>query len=149
MEARMTRSGRGGFVLLEVVVALGLLAVSTLLIAEALGAAIEYARAADLARRATAAAAAVAATSSERLDSPAGWRAVGTPGADGLPGTRDDGPPDSPEPECRRRVLSTVSGGVVWTWVESSCSPGIAGEGKANAMSGGRLGRSAVLARVR
>jgi len=141
--------GRGGFVLLEVVVALGLLAVSMLLIAEALGAAIEYSRAADLARRATAAAAAIADTSSNRADIPAGWRAVGTPGADGVPGTRDDGLPDQSAPTCRRRGMTTMSRGVAWVWVESSCASGDGETGETNGIVGGRLGGSAVLARAR
>ena len=145
----MTRLGQGGFALLEVVVALGLLTISTLLIAEALGAAIEYARAAELARRATAAAAAIADSTSDRVDLPAGWRAVGTLGADGLPGTRDDGSPEASEPACRRRILELPSAGVVWVWVESSCvSEETPGSGAA-AITGGRLGGSAVLARVR
>lgn len=139
------RSQRGGFVLLEVVVALGLLAVSTLLIAEVLGAAIEYARAADLARRAAAAAAAVADTSSGRADIPAGWGAVGTPGADGLPGTRDDGSPEPSEPACRRRVVTSMWRGSEWVWVEVSC----AGSGEQGRIVGGRLGDAAWLARVR
>jgi prepilin-type N-terminal cleavage/methylation domain-containing protein len=118
-----------GFSLLEVLVALGLLAVSTLVIAEALGASIEYARAADLARRATAAAATVADTASDRVVYPSGWRVVGAPGADGLPGTADDGLPEEPGPACRRRVSTTPDAGSTWVWIEVTCWPEAGPEG--------------------
>ena len=131
------------------VVALGLLTISTLLIAEALGAAIEYVRTAELARRATAAAVAIADSTSDRADLPAGWRAVGTPGADGLPGTGDDGPPDPPAAGCRRQVIRAASHGSAWVWIESTCAPeGDGGAFESPGLVGGRLARSAVLVRV-
>ncbi len=151
----MSRTNSGGFALLEIVVALGLLAVSTLVIAEALGAAIEYARAAHAARRATAVAAAVAHTFDAGVAYPTGWRVAGTPGADALPGTRDDDPPAGPGPACRRRVTVFGRGDQVWLWVEGSCADpgqdarrGAAGSGGSR-LGGGRLDGSAVLVRAR
>ncbi len=133
---------------MEIVVALGLLAVSTLVIAEALGTALEYARAAHAARRATAVAAAVAHTFDARVDYPTGWRVAGTPGADALPGTRDDGPPVGPGPVCRRRVTVFSRGDQVWLWVEGSClDPGQ--DARRRATGVGRLGGGAVLVRGR
>lgn len=112
---------QAGVALLEVLIALGLLAVSTLVIAESLGAAVEHARAAEAARRATADAAAVAATLTGRAEYPAGWRVVGSPGADGLPGTRDDDPPAEPARACERRIRATTTPGDRWAWIEVSC----------------------------
>ncbi len=118
----MSRQTSGGFALLEVVVALGLLAISTLVIIEALGAALEYVRAADAARQATAVAAAVAQTYDGRALYPAGWRAVGGPGPDGLPGTADDTPPAAPGWNCRRRIVHAPASPLAWSWFEASCS---------------------------
>lgn len=139
----MSKHETGGFALLEVVVALALLAISTLVIAEALGAAFNHLRAARAARRATAVAAAIAHTFDGAADYPAGWRVVGTAGGDALPGTGDDGPPDEPATACRRRVTRVSSGATEWVWVEARCLP--AG---AEAV-GGRLGAGAVLLRGR
>ncbi|MGD8330914.1 MAG: hypothetical protein PVJ49_15905 [Acidobacteriota bacterium] len=146
----MSKHRTGGFALLEIVVALGLLAVSTLVIAEALGAAFEYLRAAEAARRATAVAAAVAHTFDGDADYPAGWRVVGAPGADALPGTRDDGPPLQPETACRRRVVPMTNDAQRWVWVEVSCTGEAGGGGPSGTPSrGGRLGRDALLLRGR
>lgn len=144
----MSKHAKGGFALLEIVVALGLLAVCTLVIAEALGAAFEYLRAADAARRATAVAAAVAHTFDGDADYPAGWRVVGAPGADALPGTRDDGPPPLPATACRRRVIPVTRAQQRWVWVEASCTGG-AGGGSGAPLRGGTLGRGAMLLRGR
>lgn len=145
----MSKHSTGGFALLDVVVALGLLAVSTLVIAEALGAAFEYLRAAQAARQATAVAAAVAHTFDRDADYPAGWRVAGAPGADALPGTRDDDPPPQPETACRLRVVPVPRGEQRWVWVEASCL-GRGGEAGAGApLHGGRLGRGALLLRGR
>ncbi len=143
----MSKHETGGFALLEVVVALGLLAVSTLVIAEALGAALGYARAAHAARRATAVAAAVAHTFDVGADYPTGWRVAGTPGADALPGTRDDDPPAGPGPVCRRRATVFSRGDQVWLWVEGSCAD--PGQEARTGSGSGRLGGSAVLVRAR
>lgn len=146
----MSKRTTGGFALLEVVVALGLLAISTLAIVEALGAALEYARAAHAARRATAVAAAVAHTFDVGVDYPTGWRIAGTPGADALPGTRDDDPPAGPGPVCWRRVTVFRRGDQAWLWVEGSCADPAQGARRgATGSAGGRLGRSAVLVRAR
>jgi len=146
----MSKHTTGGFALLEIVVALGLLAVSTMVIVEALGAALEYLRAAQAARRATAVAAAVAHTFDIDADYPTGWRVAGDPGPDVLPGTSDDSPPDGAGLVCRRRVVITPVGGQTWAWVEASCAataaalaPGAIGR------RGGRLGRAALLLRGR
>lgn len=139
----MSKHEKGGFALLEVVVALGLLAVSTLVIAEALGAAFNHLRAARAARRATAVAAAIAHTFDVDADYPAGWRVVGTAGADALPGTGDDGPPDAPATACRHRVTRATSGSAEWVWVEARCLP----DGAESI--GGRLGAGALLLRGR
>ncbi len=139
----------GGFALLEVVVALAILAVSTLVIAESLGAAIAYAGAAEAARRATAAAAAIADTSTGSADYPAGWRVVGTVGTDRVPGTRDDGLPTEPEPPCQRHIETVDVSGHRWLWVEASCGgAGIVAGPRADAI-GGRLARVSTLVRSR
>ena len=148
----MSKRTMGGFALLEVVVALGVLTISTLVIAQALGAALQYSRAAEAARQATAVAAAIAHTFDERVEYPAGWRVVGAPGLDGLPGTRDDIPPDGPGPRCWRRVVLGISR---WVHVEAPCfgntapvgDVGVQGPGAVTV--GGRLARSAVLLRRR
>lgn len=145
----MSKYRTGGFALLEIVVALGLLAVSMLVIAEALGAAFEYLRAAEAARRATAVAAAVAHTFDGDADYPAGWRVAGAPGADGLPGTRDDGPPPQPATACRRRIVPITSGAQRWVWVQASCAGGEGGGGSGASLHGGTLGRQALLLRGR
>lgn len=144
----MSKRTSGGFALLEVVVALGLLAVSTLVIAEALGAALEYARAAEAARQATAVAAAVAHTFDERANYPSGWRAVGGPGADGLPGTQDDGPPGGSGWDCRRRIVEVAGAALDWVWFEATCS-GLGGASGTRTFAGygGTLARGAVLVR--
>lgn len=139
----MSKHEMGGFALLEVVVALGLLTISTLVIAEALGAAFNHLRAARAARRATAVAAATAHTFDSDADYPAGWRVAGTPGADALPGTGDDGPPDAPATACSRRVTRMSAGTSEWIWVEARCLP----EGAESI--GGRLGAGALLLRGR
>ena len=141
----MSKRATGGFALLEVVVALGVLAISTLVIAQALGAALEYSRAAEAARQATAVAAAKAHTFDERVEYPAGWRVAGAPGPDGLPGTRDDIPPDGPGPRCWSRVVLGTSR---WARVEATCSGGTV-PGAVTKLTGGRLGRSAALLRLR
>ncbi len=139
----------GGFALLEVVVALAILAVSTLVIAESLGAAIAYAAAAEAARRATAAAAAIADTSTGSADYPAGWRVVGTVGTDRVPGTRDDGPPTGPEPPCQRHVETVDASGHRWLWVEAACNSVGAPGGPRSDTIGGRLARASTLVRSR
>jgi len=146
----MSKRTPGGFALLEVVVALGLLAVSTLVITEALGAALEYARAAEAARRATAVAAAAAHTFDDRARYPTGWRAVGDPGTDGLPGTQDDGPPGGPGWDCRRRIVHTTGSVLDWVWFEASCS-GFDAPTATGAFTGygGMLARGAALVRPR
>jgi type II secretory pathway pseudopilin PulG len=150
MEARMSKHSTGGFALLEIVVALGLLAISTLVIAEALGAAFHYLRAARAARRATAVAAAVAHTFDRDADYPAGWRVAGTPGPDQLPGTSDDGPPGEPGMACRRRVTVTSQGTRRWAWIEASCMPAAPAQGTPAAHDGGgRLGAGVLLVRGR
>ena len=139
----------GGFALLEVVVALAILTVSTLVIAESLGAAITYAGAAEAARRTTAAAAAIADTSTGSADYPAGWRVVGTVGTDRVPGTRDDGPPTGPQPPCQRHVETVDASGHRWLWVEAACSRvGVAAGRRPDAV-GGRLARASTLVRSR
>lgn len=149
----MSQRDSGGFALLEIVVALGLLAVSTLVIVQALGAAFQYLRAASAARRAVAVAAAVAHTFDDGALYPAGWRVAGTPGADGLPGTGDDGPPAEPGNACRRRVVRAPRGAEEWIWVEASCVAGAgisAGAGTpASTARGGRLAAGALLLRGR
>jgi hypothetical protein len=140
----MSQRDTGGFALLEIVVALGLLAVSMLVIVQALGAAFHYLRAASAARRAVAVAAAVAHTFDESAAYPAGWRVAGTPGADGLPGTGDDGPPAEPAIACRRRVVQVPRGDERWLWVEAACDAGGAG-----ILPGGRLASGALLLRGR
>jgi len=146
----MSKCTSGGFALLEVVVALGLLTVSTLVIAEALGAALEYARAAEAARQASAVAAAVAHTFDPRASYPTGWRAVGDAGVDGLPGTTDDGPPGGLGWDCRRRAVNAQGPNVGWLWVEASCSglrtPSGTGIFRGH---GGVLARRALMARPR
>ena len=148
----MSKRTMGGFALLEVVVALGVLAISTLVIAQALGAALEYSRAAEAARQATAVAAAIAHTFDERVEYPAGWRVAGAPGLDGLPGTRDDIPPDGSGPRCWSRVVLGISR---WARVEATCFGSTApvaevgGPGASAVSVGGRLARSAVLVRRR
>ncbi len=148
----MSKQTTGGFALLEVVVALGVLAISTLVIAQALGAALEYSRAAEAARRATAVAAAIAHTFDERVEYPAGWRVAGGPGPDGLPGTRDDIPPDGPGPRCWSRVVLDTSR---WVRVEATCFGGTApvgdvvGSGSGAVRTGGRLARNVALLRLR
>jgi type II secretory pathway pseudopilin PulG len=149
MEARMSKHTTGGFALLEIVVALGLLAVSTVVIVQALGAAFEYLRAARAARRATAVAAAVAHTFDDDADYPAGWRVAGTPGADALPGTRDDGPPDAPGITCSRRVVSMTRGAEQWAWIEARCAPGDGAADGSPTFVGGRLAAGALLLRGR
>jgi type II secretory pathway pseudopilin PulG len=146
----MSKCSSGGFALLEVVVALGLLAVSTLVIAEALGAALEYALAAEAARQASAVAAAAAHTFDQRASYPTGWRAVGGPGADGLPGTRDDGPSGGPGWDCRRRIVNATGVSAGWVWFEASCS-GLGGSSAGGVFRGhgGVLARGAVLVRPR
>jgi len=144
----MSKHNAGGFALLEIVVALGLLAVAMLAIVQALGAAFGYLRAARAARQATAVAAAVAHTFDIAADYPAGWRIAGTPGADALPGTRDDGPPDESGIVCRRRVIATVVASQRWLWVEGDCMGGLSGS-RATGDAGGRLGRRALLLRGR
>lgn len=141
----MSERDTGGFALLEIVVALGLLAVSTLVIVQALGAAFHYLRAASAARRAVAVAAAVAHTFDDGADYPAGWRVAGTPGADGLPGTGDDGPPAEPATACQRRIVRTPRGDEQWVWVEAACAAGGPGAGA----PGGRLAAGALLLRGR
>jgi hypothetical protein len=83
---------------------------------------LEYARAAEAARQATAVAAAVAHTFDAGANYPSGWRTVGGPGADGLPGTADDGSSGGAGWDCRRRVVNVPGTGLDWTWVEASCS---------------------------
>ena len=152
----MSKRFTGGFALLEVVVAAAMLAVSTLLIAQVLGAALDYARAAEAGRRAEAVAAAVAHTFDDGADYPAGWRLVGTPGADGVPGTRDDGPPDGSEPPCWLRLGSASRGAAgSWLWVEVTCSgaaegpPPTAPVEPTAGVFGGRMGRAVTLAAPR
>ena len=146
------RGGRckaAGFALLEVVVALAILAVSTLVIAESLGAAIAYAGAAEAARRGTAAAAAIADTSTGSADYPVGWRVVGTAGTDRVPGTRDDGPPTEPEPPCQRHVETVDASGHRWLWVEAACNGAAVPGGRRSDAIGGRLARVSTLVRSR
>ncbi len=146
----MSNRSSGGFALLEVVVALGLMAVSTLVIVEALGAALEYARAAEAARQATAVAAAVAHTFDTRANYPSGWRAVGGPGPDGLPGTSDDGPSGGPAWDCRRRIIHVAGTGVDWTWFDAACSGLDAATGSGSFGGfGGDLARGVAMVRPR
>ena len=128
-----------GFSLLEVVVAIGLLAVAALAIAGALGAAVHYAGAAALARRSLIEAEAVADTATRGAFYPPGWREVGTRGPDLLPGTSDDGPPHGLDNvRCLRRITPKSVAGIDWLWIEVEC--GAAGPGAPTAASGSRPG---------
>ncbi len=137
------KSGRG-FTLLEVVVAIGLLAVAALPIAAALGAAIQYSGAAATARLALSEAEAVADSISGNAFYPPGWRDVGNAGSDHLPGTADDGSGGGHDggPPCRRRITSRSSGGVEWLWIEVDCGASVRGAAASSAGSrpGGKLG---------
>lgn len=149
MNARFHR----GFTLLEVLVALGLLAVGALAIAAALGAAAQYSGAAAAARLALTEAEAVANSVSMNALYPPGWRDVGDPGADHLPGTADDGISlgQSAGPPCRRRITLAASGGVEWLWIEVDCGSTARGGavGPNDPRPGGKLGEKVRLVTVR
>ena len=146
-----------GFTLLEVVVAMGLLAIAALPIAAALGAAVKYSGAAAVARLALTEAEAVASSVNRSALYPPGWKDVGDPGADHLPGTADDvggigydggregGPP------CRRRITLRSSGGVEWLWIEVDCGSSVGGAAASSDESrpGGKLGEMVRLVTAR
>ena len=135
-----------GFTLLEVIVAIGLLAVAALAIAGALGAAVQYSGAAAAARLALVEAEAVADTASSSALYPSGWRNVGDAGPDNLPGTADDGGGVGHDgaARCLRRITPRSSGGVEWLWIEVDCgsSARSAAESSATSRPGGKLGGS-------
>ena len=141
-----------GFTLLEVVVAIGLLAVVALAIAAALGAAVQYSGAAAMARLALTEAEAVADSISRGAFYPPGWREVGDAGSDLLPGTADDGSGagGNSGSRCRRRVTSRSSGGVEWLWIEVACGPSVNGAGSSRgSRPGGKLGEKIRLVTAR
>lgn len=149
----MDADSRRGFTLLEVVIAMGLLAVAALAIAAILGAAVQYSGAAAAARFALTEAEAVSDSVSRHAVYPPGWRDVGDPGIDHLPGTADDGSGGGPNsgPPCRRRITPVSSGGVEWLWIEVDCGSS-AGGGVASAVAarpGGKLGKMVRLVTVR
>jgi prepilin-type N-terminal cleavage/methylation domain-containing protein len=145
-------SGRG-FTLLEVVVAMGLLAIAALPIAAALGAAVQYSGAAAAARRALTDAEAVANSVTRSVVYPSGWRDVGDAGSDHLPGTADDGSGvgQNAGPSCRRRITPRLSGGVEWLWVEVDCGSSVSGAaaGSDESRAGGKLGKKVRLVTAR
>lgn len=134
--------GGGGFALLEVVAALALVAVSALGIAQALEAAVGYAGAARVARRALAVAEVTVALHTPGQSYPSGWTPVSARLGAGV------GVPPLPEledgPRCWRRVTVDGHGGRTWLWVEGSCGqepgegPGPTGDTE-NRWPGGRL----------
>lgn len=105
-----------GVALLDVLVALGVLAIAVLGVAASLDGAIRSLGAAAAARRALRAAQATAHTS---VAATSGWQAV--PGADGFA----PGGPDAAigEPLCQRRTTRSVESSGVWFWVEVRCAP--------------------------
>jgi len=145
-------SGRG-FTLLEVVVAMGLLAIAALPIAAALGAAVQYSGAAVAARRALTEAEAVANSASRSVVYPSGWRDVGDAGSDHLPGTADDGSGAGQisGSSCRRRITPRLSDGVEWLWIEVDCGSSASGAraGSDESRAGGKLGEKVRLVTAR
>jgi len=150
-----------GFTLLEVVVAMGLLAIAALPIAAALGAAVQYSGAAAAARVALTEAEAVADSINRSVVYPPGWRDVGDAGTDHLPGTADDGSGVGHEgghegghdggPPCRRRITTRSSGGVEWLWIEVDCGSSVRGGAASSDESrpGGKLGEKVRLVTAR
>ena len=146
-----------GFTLLEVVVAMGLLAIAALPIAAALGAAVQYSGAAAAARLALTEAEAVADSISRSVVYPPGWRDVGDAGTDHLPGTADDGSGVGNDgghdggPPCRRRITTRSSGGVEWLWIEVDCGSSVLGGAASSDESrpGGKLGEKVRLVTAR
>jgi prepilin-type N-terminal cleavage/methylation domain-containing protein len=134
---------RPGFTLLEVIIATGLLAVAALAIAGALGAAVQYSGAAALARLSLIEAEAVADTATRGAFYPPGWRDVGEPGPDHLPGTADDGPAGGQGgARCRRRITPRSVDGVEWLWIEVECRAAaqVAAASNPDRWPGGKLG---------
>lgn len=112
-----------GFLLLEVVVALGVLGVALLGILVALEAGVRRARAAEASLRALAAARAVADSAVATAPYVADWQRVGDAGPDGVPATADDGPPPESAPRCWRRVTRLAIEDHRWLWIEAACGP--------------------------
>jgi prepilin-type N-terminal cleavage/methylation domain-containing protein len=142
-----------GFTLLEVVVAMGVLAVAALPIAAALGAAVQYSGAAAAARLALVEAEAVADSASRGTFYPPGWHDVGDPGSDHLPGTADDGSGavDDSGMRCRRRITLRSDGSVEWLWIEVDCGSSMSAVAASSdsAQAGGKLGQSVRLVAAR
>ena len=110
---------RGGFSLVEVMVALLMLAITMLGIVRVLGAAVDLTGAAENHRRALDAVGALAQTAAPGIDHPIGRRPVSLPGPDGIPGTADDPPPSVPG--CQRQVDALASFSPQWLWVRAWC----------------------------
>ncbi len=110
---------RGGFSLVEVMVALLMLAITMLGMVRVLGAAVDLTGAAENHRRALDAVGAVAQTAAPGIDYPGGRRPVSSPGLDGLPGTADDPSPSAPG--CQRQVDALASASPQWLWVRAWC----------------------------
>jgi prepilin-type N-terminal cleavage/methylation domain-containing protein len=132
-----------GFTLLEVIIAIGLLAISALAIAGALGAAVEYSGTAALARASLIEAEAVADTATRGAFYPPGWHDVGRPGPDLLPGTADDAPVvGEGSVLCQRRITPRTSDGIEWLWIEVECWTSAQGASASDSdrRPGGKLG---------
>ena len=106
-----------------------------------------------MARLALAEAEAVADSVSRNAVYPPGWKDVGDPGTDHLPGTTDDGSGvgQNSGPPCRRRITPGSSGGVERLWVEVDCGSSASGgaAGSVGARPGGKLGKTVRLVTAR
>ncbi len=107
-----------GFSLVEVLVALLVLAIAMLGIVRVLAAGIDVIGAADDHRAALEAVSAVAQTPAPGVAYPTGRRVVSTPGPDGLPGTVDDPPMVT---KCERQIDRLPGTAPDWLWVRAWC----------------------------
>lgn len=108
-----------GFGLVEVMVALLMMAIALLGIVRILAAAVEVIGVAEDRRRAQEAVSAVSQTALPGVVYPIGRHAVSLPGPDALPGTADDPMPLSVN--CRRQIDVLDSVTSEWLWVRAWC----------------------------
>ena len=125
---------RGGFSLLEVVVALALLSVGLIAIGSVLTATVERVARAEDAACALEGAQSAAAAAHPALVYPVGWQPIGAAGPDGALATVDDVAAVSPTeeldcraPRCWRRVELVQQGVLLWFRVEAACGPRASG----------------------
>lgn len=130
------RGHHGGFSLVEVMVALLIMAIAMLGIVRALAAAVAVLGAADDHRRGLEAIGAVAQTAAPGIAYPIGRRPVSTPGPDGLPGTADD--PPTLQSGCERQIDSIPGLAVDWLWVRAWCGAALARD-EAESLASARL----------